>query len=274
MDFSLILFLLVCTTGVIWALDRWMWAGSRARSASTLRQAGAAEQAQEAEKEPTYVEYAKAFFPVILIVFLLRSFLVEPFRIPSGSMLPSLHIGDFIVVNKFAYGIRLPVINRKVVDLGAPKRGEVIVFRFPGDESVNYIKRVVGVPGDHITYEGKRLYVNGKLMPLEGGTPYRVGGEPGVELKRFTERLDGVSHDVLISSRPDPTPPPVTVPPGQYFVMGDNRDHSNDSRYWGYVPEENLVGKAFLIWFSWDASARGGWFWDRIVFERIGNTIH
>lgn len=276
MDFSLILFVLVCVTGVIWALDRWLWAEARARSVQTLNKGGSTEQAREAAKEPVYVEYAKAFFPVILIVFLLRSFIVEPFRIPSGSMLPSLHIGDFILVNKFSYGIRLPVINKKVIDLGAPKRGDVLVFRFPGDESINYIKRVVGLPGDKITYEGKKLYINGELMPQQGGEAYvvRAGGETSAELQRYSERLDGVTHDILLSGRPDPSPPSFTVPTGQYFVMGDNRDHSNDSRYWGYVPEENLVGKAFLIWFSWDAGARGTWFWQRIVFERIGNTIH
>lgn len=275
MDFSLILFVLVCVTGVIWALDRWWWAEARARSVQTLNQGGAAEQAREAAKEPVYVEYAKAFFPVILIVFLLRSFLVEPFRIPSGSMLPSLHIGDFILVNKFSYGIRLPVINKKAIDLGAPKRGDVLVFRFPGDESINYIKRVVGLPGDKIAYEGKKLYINGQLMPQEGGSPYTLRqGEGSQELQKYTERLDGVAHDILLSGRPDPSPPSFTVPAGQYFVMGDNRDHSNDSRYWGYVPEENLVGKAFLIWFSWDATAHGTWFWQRIVYDRIGNTIH
>lgn len=275
MDFSLILFVLVCVTGIIWALDRWLWAEARARSVQTLNKGGSTEQAREAAKEPVYVEYAKAFFPVILIVFLLRSFIVEPFRIPSGSMLPSLHIGDFILVNKFSYGIRLPVINKKVIDIGAPKRGDVLVFRFPGDESINYIKRVVGLPGDKIVYEGKKLYINGELMPQQGGEPYvvRGGGETSTELQRYRERLDGVTHDILLSGRPDPSPPSFTVPAGQYFVMGDNRDHSNDSRYWGYVPEENLVGKAFLIWFSWDATARGAWFWQRIVFERIGNTI-
>lgn len=274
MDFALILFVLVCITGFIWALDRWWWAPARTRTAPPATP-GMPQESFAPVKEPTYVEYAKAFFPVILIVFLLRSFVVEPFRIPSGSMLPSLFIGDFILVNKFSYGIRLPIINRKVVDLGAPRRGDVVVFRFPGDPSINYIKRVVGVPGDRVVYEGKKLYINGTMMPQIGGTPYTLhpGGEPAYELVRYREKLDGVEHDILISGRPDPAPPPVTVPQGQYFVMGDNRDHSNDSRYWGYVPEENLVGKAFLIWFSWDSSAPNRWFWERVVFGRIGSTI-
>ncbi len=275
MDFSLILFVLVCVTGVIWALDRLLWANGRARAAAPGKRADMPDRASAPAKEPAYVEYAKAFFPVILTVFLLRSFVVEPFRIPSGSMLPSLFIGDFILVNKFSYGIRLPVINKKIIAIGEPHRGDVLVFRFPGDESVNYIKRVVGLPGDRIVYEGKKLYVNGQLMPQTGGAPYtlRQGGDTAYELMRLRENLDGVEHDILLSGRPDATPPPFTVPAGQYFVMGDNRDHSNDSRYWGYVPEENLVGKAFLIWFSWDSSASDAWFWQRVVFNRIGSTI-
>jgi len=265
---------LVCVTGVIWALDRLLWANGRARAAPGKR-ADMPDRASVPAKEPAYVEYAKAFFPVILIVFLLRSFVVEPFRIPSGSMLPSLFIGDFILVSKFSYGIRLPVINKKIIALSEPHRGDVLVFRFPGDESINYIKRVVGLPGDRIVYEGKKLYVNGQLMPQTGGAPYtlRQGGEMTYELMRLRENLDGVEHDILLSGRADATPPPFTVPAGQYFVMGDNRDHSNDSRYWGYVPEQNLVGKAFLIWFSWDSSASDAWFWQRVVFSRIGSTI-
>ncbi len=276
MDFSLILLLLVLATGAIWALDRWAWAGARARAARAVAQAGGSgEAAQRAAREPIYVEYARAFFPVILIVFVLRSFVVEPFRIPSGSMLPSLLVGDFILVNKFSYGIRLPVINKKIVDLGAPQRGDVAVFRFPRDESVNYIKRVVGLPGDRVVYQGKKLYVNGQLMPQGPATSYTVqqGGEMLYEAARLTEKLDGVEHAILLSARPDPTPQEYVVPPGHYFVMGDNRDHSNDSRYWGFVPEENLVGKAFLIWFSWDSAGDSPWPWQRIAFDRIGNMI-
>ncbi len=275
MDFSLILFVLVCTTGVIWALDRWLWAGARDRAAQTVIQSGGSEEAvRVAGREPVFVEYARAFFPVILIVFLLRSFIVEPFRIPSGSMLPSLYVGDFILVNKFAYGIRLPVVNQKIVDVNSPKRGEVVVFRFPGDPSINYIKRVVGLPGDRVVYDGKKIYINGKLMEQIGGTPYTrgQGGEILQNATRATEILDAIRHDILLTDRPDYTPPEHVVPAGHYFVMGDNRDHSNDSRYWGYVPEENLVGKAFLIWFSWDAGHP--WFWQNVVFERIGTTIH
>lgn len=277
MDFSLILFLLVCATGAIWALDRWAWSGARARGRVARESAAGDVAAAEPAKEPIVVEYARAFFPVILIVFVLRSFVVEPFRIPSGSMLPSLHIGDFILVSKFSYGIRLPVINRKIINTGEPKRGDVVVFRFPRDESVNYIKRVIGLPGDHIVYEGKRLYVNGDLVSETAEPPSNAPpaeGESAYDATRYTERLGNVVHDIWLSRRSDYG---VTfdkeVPAGHYFVMGDNRDHSNDSRYWGFVPEQNLVGRAFLIWFSWDGLDERPWFWQRIAFDRIGNII-
>ncbi len=263
MDFSLVLFLLVCATGLIWALDHLIWAPRRRRAA-------------QAAKEPLYVEYARAFFPVILIVFLLRSFLVEPFRIPSGSMLPSLYIGDFILVNKFAYGIRLPVVNRKIIDIANPRRGDVVVFRFPHDPSINYIKRVIGVPGDRVVYKGKVLYINGQPMEQSNERPYNAAafGELYGEVWRATESLNGIRHDILKMDRPDPEGAERVVPAGHYFVMGDNRDQSNDSRFWGFVPDENLVGRAFLIWFSWDLADRGDkWFWQRILWERIGSTI-
>lgn len=276
MDFSLILFVLVCATGVIWGLDRFAWSGARIRAAKVAMQTGGGEEAAErARKEPLYVEYARAFFPVILVVFVLRSFIVEPFRIPSGSMLPSLHVGDFILVSKFAYGVRLPVVNKKVLDTGLPHRGDVVVFRFPRDESINYIKRVIGLPGDRIVYEGKKLYINGQLMPQQEDGAYTVqqDGESMYEASRYTEKLDGVTHDILLSPPADYGPtPPFVVPVGQYFVMGDNRDHSNDSRYWGFVPEENLVGKAFFIWFSWDSTGNNP-FWRRVAVDRIGNII-
>jgi signal peptidase I len=279
MDFSLVLFVLVLTTGVIWALDRFAWSGARARAAEAVARAGASEETvRQVAKEPVYVEYARSFFPVILVVFVLRSFIAEPFRIPSGSMLPSLHVGDFILVNKFAYGVRLPVINKKIIEVGNPERGDVVVFRFPEDTSVNYIKRVVGVPGDRIIYEGKRLYVNGKLVPHSAGIPHtiyqkrmRMDGSDEylpISLTRHVENLNGVDHEILLSRIPDHLRVEREVPPGHYFVMGDNRDQSNDSRYWGFVPEENLVGEAFFIWFSWDGMNT------RIAFDRIGSVIN
>jgi signal peptidase I len=276
MDFALIMLLILVGTGAIWGLDRWLLSGLRENKAKALAEAGRADEAAQARAEPVYVEYARAFFPVILAVFFIRSFLVEPFRIPSGSMLPGLHIGDFILVNKFSYGVRLPVINQKVVELGAPKHGDVMVFRYPRNPAVNYIKRVIGVPGDHILYKDKKLYINGTLMEQSDGRPFffaAVGDGKGEGLK-LVENLDGVKHDILTTGQMDPPWPEIVVPEGQYFAMGDNRDHSSDSRYWGFVPDENLVGKAFLIWFSWDMTDEGKMFWQRIVWQRIGSAIN
>jgi signal peptidase I len=275
MDFALIMLLILVGTGAIWGLDRLLWMDGRERKAKALLQAGKGEEAAQARRDPVYVEYARAFFPVILIVFLIRSFIVEPFRIPSGSMLPSLYIGDFILVNKSSYGVRLPIVNAKIFDVGSPKRGDVMVFRFPKDPSINYIKRVVGIPGDRILYKDKKLYINGRLMTQSDGRPYffTPGGEERGEALRVTENLDGVKHDILKTDQSELSRPEIVVPKGNYFVMGDNRDHSNDSRYWDFVPDENLVGKAFLIWFSWDMSWQDRKFWQRIVWERIGSPI-
>jgi signal peptidase I len=271
MDFSLIMLLALGVTGLIWALDRLFAEPARRRALeSSLKQGLPVEQAAQSHREPVLVEYARAFFPVILVVFLLRSFLVEPFRIPSGSMLPSLLIGDFILVNKYTYGLRLPVANLKIVDIGTPKRGDVMVFRFPGDPSLNFIKRVVGLPGDHIVYRGKKLYINDVLMeqtPLDGYI-YSENRERNINASRLQENLAGREHDILLNEGFDQEPKDITVPAGQYFVMGDNRDRSNDSRYWGTVPEQNIVGKAFLIWFSWDFSNGGG-----VIWKRIGSAI-
>ncbi|HHH38809.1 MAG TPA: signal peptidase I, partial [Sedimenticola sp.] len=221
----------------------------------------------------------RSFFPIILIVLLLRSFLVEPFRIPSGSMMPTLLVGDFILVNKFAYGIRLPVLNRKVIELGEPARGDVVVFRYPRNPSVDYIKRVVGLPGDTIGYRDKILYVNGepqKQTPVGIYTGVGSGARETGVLDRI-EHLGEVDHHILINPRaPDfgfgcqvLMQGPVRVPEGHYFAMGDNRDNSNDSRCWGFVPEQNLVGKAFGIWMSWDSNRSGF----PVEWERIGRGI-
>ncbi|MBI3546589.1 MAG: signal peptidase I [Gammaproteobacteria bacterium] len=275
MDFALIMLLILIVTGAIWALDRWLWAPQRERRVKNLAAAGKTEQAEQVRKEPVMVEYARAFFPVILIVFLIRSFLAEPFRIPSGSMLPSLFIGDFILVNKFTYGVRLPVVNTKVLDIQHPQRGQVMVFRYPKNPSINYIKRVVGIPGDHILYKDKKLYINGTPMEQMDGLPYYPSQsvDPQGDTLKLTENLDGVKHAILTTGQLDPPLPEIVVPEGQYFVMGDNRDRSNDSRFWGFVPDENLVGRAFLIWFSWDMTDQPKWFWERIVWNRIGQVI-
>lgn len=253
MNFALLLFVLLVISGLIWLADE-IWLARR-RTAS-----GGVDVSM-----PWWVEYGRSFFPVILAVFLLRSFLVEPFRIPSGSMIPTLQVGDFILVNKFIYGIRLPVIDRKIIDVGHPQRGDVVVFRYPPDPSTDYIKRVVGVPGDRIGYYDRVLYVNGKAVTERDRA--QVLHEDGQEVLRVPEQLGQHRYQVQWLPQRPSQQGEVVVPAGAYFVLGDNRDNSRDSRYWGFVPDENLVGKAFFIWMSWDA--------DRFAIDwrRIGSLI-
>ena len=266
LDFALILVVLTALTGVIWAIDHWLFAKARA-----ARQG-------EAAREPLLVEYSRSFFPVIFIVLIIRSFIAEPFRIPSSSMMPTLLIGDFILVNKFSYGIRIPVLNKEVVAIGKPKRGDVVVFKypgkFPGDPAAgtDYIKRVIGVPGDTIRYVDKIVYINGEAVEQVAVGRYEgVGqGEGMTGALRSIEKLPGREHDILqnpFSMAPPPTGDTWVVHEGDYLVLGDNRDNSEDSRYWGMVPEANLVGRAFFIWMNWD-SQNGG-----IDFGRIGTVI-
>lgn len=271
-DFPTILVAATFFTGLAWAADSILWAPRRRRKAAGLVDEGLASESQQviaALKEPTWIEYCKSFFPVILAVLLLRSFLVEPFRIPSGSMMPTLLVGDFILVNKYAYGIRLPVLNTKVLEVGAPQRGDVVVFRYPKDPSVDYIKRVVGIPGDRISYYNKVLHVNGEPAEQVTGGVF-VGKGSGVSMSGASERVEqlgDIQHHILVMPRTPGLEGEYIVPEGTYFVMGDNRDNSNDSRYWGPVPEQNLVGKAFRIWMNWD-SANGG-----VDTDRIGMKI-
>lgn len=267
-DFPALLVGATLFTGLAWALDAAFLAPRRRQKATSLIQGGVAQDSDQVAitlKEPTWIEYCKSFFPVILAVLLLRSFLVEPFRIPSGSMMPTLLVGDFILVNKFAYGIRLPVVNTKVIDIDEPERGDVVVFRYPKDPSVDYIKRVVGLPGETIRYANKVVYVNGQPAGQVPAGVY-LGEGSGVSMSgasKRREQLGDLQHDILVMPRTPGVQGEYVVGEGEYFVMGDNRDNSNDSRYWGTVPEENLVGKAFRIWMNWD-SANGGVDWDRI----------
>ena len=261
MSFALFLLLLLVVTGLVCLADL-LW----------LRK----KRAEEA-KEPWWVEYSVSFFPVILIVFLLRSFLFEPFKIPSGSMIPTLLIGDFILVNKYAYGIRLPVINKKIVDIANPERGDVMVFRYPDDPSLDYIKRVVGLPGDRVEYQGKRVSINGQLLPVKQIDDY-LSRERMQFSRRYVETVGTREHEILLDEDSPPFMPQsrsfphagnciyntsgqtCTVPPAHYFVMGDNRDNSSDSRVWGFVPDENIVGKAFFIWLNLNELGRFGSF--------------
>jgi len=251
-DFPLILVLLTLVAFVIWLLDVALLRPARRRRETEL---GAA------LKEPAAVEYARSFLPVLLVVLVLRSFLVEPFQIPSSSMVPTLLVGDYILVNKFAYGIRLPVLNAKVIEVGEPKRGDVMVF-FPPNDKRYFIKRVIGLPGDRVEYRNKVLYVNGEEMPQS-----LIAQLPplGPTYQILEEDLAGVSHVVrkeLLRGMPGDFE--TTVEPGHYFMMGDNRDNSSDSRVWGEVPEKNIVGKAFAIWMHW------GSFFSVPSFSRVG----
>jgi signal peptidase I len=290
MNFALFLLILLIVTGLVWTMEGVTLRRRREAAASEAlarldmelskepddkRARFREEQRARLLKQPWWVEYSVSFFPVILIVFLLRSFLVEPFKIPSSSMVPTLLVGDFILVNKYAYGIRLPVVNKKVVEIGELHRGDVTVFRYPEDPSLDYIKRVVGLPGDRIEYRNKRLIINGRLVPVRQIDDY-LSRERMQFSRRYIETLDGVEHEILLE---DDAPAAVlpsraaggncnynmnglacTVPPGHYFVMGDNRDNSSDSRVWGFVPDQNIVGKAFFIWLNLNELGRFGSF--------------
>ena len=260
-DLATILVLLTLGSGLIWLFYKLFFANS-AKDEENL-------------SVPLVVDLARSLFPVFLIVLLLRSFLVEPFRIPSNSMMPTLLTGDFILVNKFSYGIRLPMFNNKVIEIGEPERGDVVVFRYPDDPSIPYIKRIIALPGDQIEYNdtNKMLYINNEPVPQQLIKSYQgVGsgsGMTGSELR--IEELPGAKHEILII--PNGGQPAVnnkwTVPQKQYVVFGDNRDNSRDSRFWGTVPEENLIGKAFLIWMNFDLQNKNG----AISWQRIGTTI-
>jgi signal peptidase I len=296
MNFALILFVLVILTGVAWVADKLVFLPKRRSAAQAAVAEFDSQQARIGERfadenaaqtrarlrddklrQPWWLEYSASFFPVILVVFVVRSFVVEPFKIPSGSMVPTLLVGDFILVNKFEYGIRLPITNTQVTQGSPLTRGDVVVFRYPKDESVDYIKRVIGLPGDVVEYQDKKLTINGKPVP-ETPLPDYLDEERLGYAKQFEEDLDGRKNAVLNN----PAVPPFIVgaedypyrdnctynargvickvPPGNYFMMGDNRDNSADSRYWGFVPNKNIVGRAFFIWMNFSDLKRIGSF--------------
>lgn len=250
-DLALILTVLTAFTGVVVAVDRF-WLRKRAAEGDVRPKAAL----------NTLVDYSRSFFPVLLFVLVIRSFIFEPFRIPSGSMRPTLLQGDYIFVTKYSYGLRFPVTNTEIIETGEPERGDVVVFRLPSDPSINYIKRVVGLPGDRIVYENHRLTVNGETVEMYPA-PNR---DPETSQDRFIEKLGGHEHEILISSRGTSREREYVVPEGHYFMMGDNRDNSQDSRIIGTVPEENLVGEAVRIWMHMDGVEWPDW-------SRIGTKI-
>lgn len=284
-NFALILLVLTVFTGVIWFFETFHFQKQRRikaaaalaeydeRHAKLVSEGIQPDSDQRSKlaasilKQPAWIEYSGSLFPVIALVFFLRSFLYEPFKIPSSSMVPTLQIGDLILVNKFVYGIRLPVINKKIVEVDSPERGDVMVFKYPKDTSLDYIKRVVGLPGDTVQYKNKQLSINGKPLSYKPLPDYLDEHNLSYS-KQFIETIDGNEHKILNDERgPSYVPNPdnftnrdlcsydtegftCTVPPNHYFVMGDNRDNSLDSRYWGFVPDEYIVGKAFFVWMN------------------------
>ena len=296
MNFALILFVLVIVTGVAWVLDKLVFLPRRRKAADVAIEEFDRQQSRidkrfadenavqtrsklrdEKLRQPWWLEYTASFFPVILAVFVVRSFVVEPFKIPSGSMVPTLLVGDFILVNKFEYGLRLPVTNTKITQGSPLSRGDVVVFRYPKDESVDYIKRVIGLPGDTVAYQDKQLTINGQPVP-ETPLPDFFDDERQNYAKQFEETIGNKKNAILNN----PAVPPFVmgaydypyrdnctynsrgvickVPPGHYFMMGDNRDNSADSRYWGFVPDQNIVGRAFFIWMNFSDLKRIGSF--------------
>jgi signal peptidase I len=284
-NFSLLLFILTVVTLLYWLAERFHFKPARERAAARLSEQDAARREELARQgiarvdgdvgearerllmQPWWLDWTAGLFPVICAVFLLRSFLYEPFKIPSGSMVPTLLVGDLILVDKFHYGVRLPVINRKIIDNNDPQRGDVMVFRYPLNTSIDYIKRVVGVPGDEVAYLNKRLTINGQPVDTRSlGEFYDEDSRRYAQ--QFSEKLGDVEHKVLNNKEIPPFMMAVDdfpykencrysaegvtckVPEGHYFMMGDNRDNSQDSRYWGFVPDRNIVGKAFFIWLN------------------------
>jgi signal peptidase I len=270
-DFSLFLFVTVVVTGLYWLAEQFYFKPKRLASAKLLTDS----LRNLALQQPWWLDWTAGLFPLLSVMFLLRSFLFEPFKVPTGSMIPSIAIGDMMLVNKFQYGVRLPILNTKVVDVSSPQRGDIMVFRFPPKPSQNYVKRVIGLPGDDISYTNKVLTVNGKLLSK---IPQKDHLDTDtMEMSKQFEEVIGDKKHLLLNE--DNRPAYVTgaiefpnseqckytiegvrctVPAGHYFMMGDNRDNSLDSRYWGFVPETNIVGKATFVWMNFSRPSRIG----------------
>ncbi|MDX1733020.1 MAG: signal peptidase I [Halioglobus sp.] len=273
-NFPLILVVLVFGSGLLWLLDAVLFAPNRRRTIDSLRvefpgwndqgspdAARYQSQLESRAREPVVVEYARSFFPILLVVFVLRSFLVEPFQIPSSSMVPTLQVGDYILVNKYTYGIRLPVLRDKVVSINEPRRGDVMVFFPPHQNDTYFIKRVVGLPGDKLVYRDKELFVNGERVEA---APVGSGGPGAARYLVSNETIGEATHLRQVDTLRPARDFAVTVKPGHYFMMGDNRDNSSDSRIWGQVSERDIVGKAFAVWMHWDS------FFSIPSFDRVG----
>ncbi|MEO8859069.1 MAG: signal peptidase I [Burkholderiaceae bacterium] len=292
-NFALLLFLATVVTGLYWLAERFVFLPRREREATQLVESAERRRAEldkmglrqeesdlvlaraQVLRQPWWLDWTAGLFPVILAVFLLRSFLFEPFKIPSGSMIPTLLVGDLILVNKFEYGLRLPVINTKVTQGSSPQRGDVMVFRYPPKPSIDYIKRVVGLPGDEVAYLNKRLTINGQVIPTRPVQEF-FDEDSMRYIKQFEEKLGGKTHRMLNEDDRPAFVPGVEnfpnkencrysvegvvckVPPGEYFMMGDNRDNSLDSRYWGFVPDKNIVGQAVFVWMNFSSLKRIG----------------
>ncbi len=261
--FPFILVSLVFISGLIWLIDALFFARSRK---------------EKQKKMPIIIEYARSLFPVFLLVLGIRSFIAQPYRVPTGSLEPTILPGDFLFVSQFSYGLRLPVLNTKILSIGEPKTGDIVVFRYPGNLNINYIKRVVGTPGDHIVYKNRTIYINGKKMSqkfIKNTTDFEPPGIYGpsavyIPSKLMEENLNGVKHYILLHTdkkAQESANYDVVVPKGMYFMMGDNRDNSADSRYFGFLPEKNIAGKALIVWLSWDGIKH------RVRWGRIGNKL-
>ncbi len=268
-NFTLLLVLVTAISGILYLIEIFYYAKRRKRRERAVLKAGGAGISHLKPRLPMFMDYIRSLFPLLLAVLIIRSFIIQPFHVPSGSLEPTIKPGDFIAVNQFAYGLRLPITHTKIFPMGEPQRGDLAVFRWPSNTHIDFVKRVIGLPGDHLQYKDKTLYVNDQIAGLiPKGKAYDIEPHADIPVYRFQENLLGVKHDILLRSKGGEGKDfDIIVPPDMYFVMGDNRDDSDDSRTWGFVPEKDLVGKAFGVWMSWDSQR------NRVRWQRIGTVI-